>query len=234
MSCPRRALRFWRSRTCCRCFIFAGRCSAASARATTRGARAGWNGRRPRRRRRRTSSPCRWCRSLMPIGSRHREWNLSQNCCAGPRSSWPRMATPNARRRCDFVQATLRSRRFERSRAMSASTRELESLRDRGLLEKQFDDPVQQREAATLGMWAFLSTEILFFGVLFASYTVCRVLYPHGFAAASRETDMLLGSIETAVLLVSSSFVALAVRAVKLDQRALAAWLLAGTAALGA
>jgi cytochrome c oxidase subunit 3 len=117
---------------------------------------------------------------------------------------------------------------------MSASTRELESLRDRGLLEKQFDDPVQQREAATLGMWAFLSTEILFFGVLFASYTVCRVLYPHGFAAASRETDMLLGSIETAVLLVSSSFVALAVRAVKLDQRALAAWLLAGTAALGA
>ena len=109
----------------------------------------------------------------------------------------------------------------------------LADLRDRGLLEEQYDDPLQQREAATLGMWVFLSTEILFFGVLFASYTICRVLYPHGFAAASRETDMLLGSIETAVLLVSSSCVALAVRAIKLDQRALAAWLLAGTAALG-
>src|SRR5690348_6063059 len=106
-------------------------------------------------------------------------------------------------------------------------------LRERGLLEMQYDDPVQQREAATLGMWVFLSTEILFFGVLFASYTICRVLYPHGFAAASRETDMLLGSIETAVLLVSSTLVALAVRAIKLDQRTLAAWLLAGTAALG-
>ena len=48
-------------------------------------------------------------------------------------------------------------------------------LRERGLLETQYDDPVQQREAATLGMWVFLSTEILFFGVLFASYTICRV-----------------------------------------------------------
>ena len=116
---------------------------------------------------------------------------------------------------------------------MSVTTTELESLRERGLLEKQFDDPVQQREAATLGMWVFLSTEILFFGVLFASYTICRVLYPHGFAAASRETDMLLGSIETAVLLVSSTLIALAVREIKLDRRTLAAWLLGGTAALG-
>ena len=117
--------------------------------------------------------------------------------------------------------------------AMNASVSEIESLRERGLLEKQFDDPVQQREAATLGMWVFLSTEILFFGVLFASYTICRILYPHGFAAASRETDMLMGTIETAVLLTSSSLIALGVRAIKLDQRKTAVWLLAGTAALG-
>jgi len=116
---------------------------------------------------------------------------------------------------------------------VNATTAELESLRERGLLEKQFDDPVQQREAATLGMWVFLSTEILFFGVLFASYTICRILYPHGFAAASRETDMLLGSNETAVLLVSSTLMAFGVRAIKLDQRTLAACLFAGTAALG-
>jgi len=117
--------------------------------------------------------------------------------------------------------------------AMNASVSEIESLRERGLLEKQFDDPVQQREAATLGMWVFLSTEILFFGVLFASYAICRILYPHGFAAASRETDMLMGTIETAVLLTSSSLIALGVRAIKLDQRKTAVWLLAGTAALG-
>ena len=116
---------------------------------------------------------------------------------------------------------------------MNTTAADLQDLRDRGLLEKQFDDPVQQREAATLGMWVFLSTEILFFGVLFASYTICRILYPHGFAAASRETDFLLGTIETAVLLTSSSLIALGVRAIKLDQRKLAAWLLTGTAALG-
>ena len=82
-------------------------------------------------------------------------------------------------------------------------------------------------------MWVFLSTEILFFGVLFASYTVCRTLYPQGFAQASRRTDMLLGSIETAVLLISSCLIALAVRAIKLDRRAHATWLMAGTASLG-
>ena len=42
-------------------------------------------------------------------------------------------------------------------------------------LEEQFDDPPQQREAATLGMWVFLATEVLFFGVLFCGYTLTRV-----------------------------------------------------------
>ena len=67
-------------------------------------------------------------------------------------------------------------------------------------LREQFDDPVQQREASTLGMWAFLTTEILFFGVLFAGYTLCRVRFPEAFAEASRHTDMLLGTLDTAVL----------------------------------
>ena len=100
-------------------------------------------------------------------------------------------------------------------------------------LEEQYDNPVQQREAATLGMWLFLATEILFFGVLFASYTVCRVLHPEGFAVASRHTDMLFGTIETAVLLTSSFLVALGVRAIKLGQRTTTSLLLLGTAALG-
>ena len=98
---------------------------------------------------------------------------------------------------------------------------------------EQFDDPVQQREAATLGMWAFLATEILFFGVLFAGYTYCRVLYPDAFAEASRHTDMLLGTIETAVLLISSCAVALSVREVQLGGRGLATALLGAAALLG-
>lgn len=101
-------------------------------------------------------------------------------------------------------------------------------------VEEQYDDAVQQREAATLGMWLFLSTEIMFFGVLFASYTICRLLYPAGFAEASRHTDMLLGTIETAVLLTSSSLIAIALRSLELGQRRACAWLMFGTAALGA
>ena len=101
---------------------------------------------------------------------------------------------------------------------MSANPRN-RARRTHALVDEQYDDAVQQREAATLGMWVFLATEILFFGVLFASYTICRVLYPQGFADASRHTDMLLGTIETAVLLTSSSLIALGVRAIKLDQR---------------
>lgn len=100
-------------------------------------------------------------------------------------------------------------------------------------VEEQYDDADQQREAATLGMWIFLATEVLFFGVLFASYTICRILYPDGFAAGSRHTDMALGTAETAVLLLSSCLIALAVREIKLDQQRLAAWLLAATAGLG-
>ena len=54
-------------------------------------------------------------------------------------------------------------------------------------LAHQFDDLAQQKEVATLGMWVFLVTEILFFGGLFATYSVYRMLYADAFTAASRE-----------------------------------------------
>ena len=97
----------------------------------------------------------------------------------------------------------------------------------------QFDDPRQRREAASLGMWAFLATEILFFGVLFACYAVSRVRYPDAFAAAGRHTDVLLGTVETAVLMISSFTMALAVRSVRLGGRASAVALLVATLLLG-
>ncbi|MGN6327618.1 MAG: cytochrome c oxidase subunit 3 family protein [Rhodanobacter sp.] len=104
---------------------------------------------------------------------------------------------------------------------------------DTTMLAQQFDDAAQQRDASALGMWVFLATEALFFGVLFAGYTVCRVRFPEAFAAGSRHTDMLLGTIETAVLLTSSCAVALALRDVQLGGRRIAVWLLLLTAALG-
>ena len=45
-------------------------------------------------------------------------------------------------------------------------------------LAHQFDDLEQQKEAATLGMWVFLVTEVLFFGGLFLAYSVYRSWYP--------------------------------------------------------
>ena len=47
----------------------------------------------------------------------------------------------------------------------------------------------QQYEAATLGMWTFLATEVLFFGGLFMAYIIYRHAYPDGFAEGSRHTN---------------------------------------------
>src|SRR5205823_2513009 len=44
-------------------------------------------------------------------------------------------------------------------------------------LQEQFADLRQQHAAATLGMWVFLVTEILFFGTLFVGLGVYRYLY---------------------------------------------------------
>ncbi len=87
-----------------------------------------------------------------------------------------------------------------------------------GTLAEQFDDRAQQRTAAETGMWIFIASEILFFGVLFFAYSATRVHFPAAFAAASRHTDVVLGSINTALLLTSSFTMALAVRAAELGR----------------
>ena len=75
-----------------------------------------------------------------------------------------------------------------------------------------FDDLEQQREAATLGMWVFLVTELLFFGGLFASYMVYRVWYPTTFGVASRQLNIYSGAGMTVVLITSSLTMAMAVQ----------------------
>ena len=100
-------------------------------------------------------------------------------------------------------------------------------------LAHQFDSLGQQTEAATLGMWVFLVTEVLFFGGLFVTYTVYRAFYPAAFAAASHELDILLGGINTAVLITSSLTMALAVHAAQLGHRRLLMIFLVVTMALG-
>jgi len=101
-------------------------------------------------------------------------------------------------------------------------------------LAHQFDSLEQQIEASTLGMWVFLVTEVLFFGGLFVTYAVYRARYPAAFAEASRELDVLLGGVNTAVLITSSLTMALAVRAAQLGRRRALVTMLTLTMLLGA
>ena len=69
----------------------------------------------------------------------------------------------------------------------------------------------QQHEAAQLGIWVFLATEVLFFGGLFLGYAVYRGRLSGGFAEAARHTTIVIGTVNTAILLTSSLTMALAV-----------------------
>jgi cytochrome c oxidase subunit 3 len=101
-------------------------------------------------------------------------------------------------------------------------------------LRHHFDSMPQQKEAAVLGMWTFLLTEILFFGGLFMAYMLYRLWYHDAFVAASSSIVLFWGALNTVVLIGSSLTMALAVRAAQLGQRKpLVMWLVA-TMVLGA
>jgi len=76
----------------------------------------------------------------------------------------------------------------------------------------QFEDLEQQRDASRLGMWVFLATEILFFGGLFAAYTIYRSLHPQAFIIGSHLLEVKFGAINTAVLICSSFTMAMSIR----------------------
>jgi cytochrome c oxidase subunit 3 len=90
---------------------------------------------------------------------------------------------------------------------------------DRPEKRHHFADVVQQRNAASLGMWWFLATEIMFFGGMFCGYLVYRRTYFPEFAAGSRSLSLVAGAFNTTVLICSSLTVALAVRASQLGKR---------------
>ena len=76
-------------------------------------------------------------------------------------------------------------------------------------------DPVVAFEAAKLGVWTFLATEVLLFGALFTAYTVFRVKYPALFHSEHLKLDRVLGGVNTVVLITSSLMVVLGVDAIK-------------------
>jgi cytochrome c oxidase subunit 3 len=102
-----------------------------------------------------------------------------------------------------------------------------------GGLAHHFETLEQQRETCTVGMWAFLVQEVMFFGGLFATYIVYRHMYPSAYFEGSAHLDVKLGAFNTVVLIGSSLTMALAVRAAQLGRHRAIAGLIGATMLLG-
>ena len=74
-------------------------------------------------------------------------------------------------------------------------------------------DSTTAYEAAKLGLWLFLATEILLFAVMFCCLALYKYYYLKEFHEASHHLNWKVGALNTAVLLFSSFTAALAVDA---------------------
>ena len=101
-------------------------------------------------------------------------------------------------------------------------------------LQEQFSDARQQRHAATLGMWAWLLTELLLFAALFLVALVLRLLHPASVRAAAHHLEFLIAAANTAVLIVSSLTMSGAIVASRLGLQKVMIRFMLATAALGA
>lgn len=91
-----------------------------------------------------------------------------------------------------------------------------------------------EARAARLGMWVFLASEVLFFAVLFTLYAAARARHAAVFhAEIHAHADKVLGSLNTALLLVSSTLVAAGLEAERRGRRPLRFLLFVASAAIG-
>jgi cytochrome c oxidase subunit III len=102
-----------------------------------------------------------------------------------------------------------------------------------GELFGQFKTLEQQKDSATLGMWIFLVTEVMFFGGIMLAYTINRHTYFYSFAMGSNTLDIRLGGFNTVVLLASSFTMAMAVWSAQVGKKQLITMFLALTIILG-
>jgi cytochrome c oxidase subunit 3 len=84
-----------------------------------------------------------------------------------------------------------------------------------------------------IGMWLFLFTELLFFGGMFLLYSVFRSQYPAEFHSAAQEENLLLGSVNTTILLTSSFTIAVAIAAIRKGNKILSLYLQTATIMFG-
>ncbi len=102
-------------------------------------------------------------------------------------------------------------------------------------LAHQFDDVEQQKQASTLGIWIFLVTEVMFFGGLFCGYTIYRWQHPEAWIVGSHLLSIGWGGFNTAILLLSSLTMVLAIWAAQAGKsKQLQAFWIIATMVLGA
>jgi len=86
-------------------------------------------------------------------------------------------------------------------------------------VQHHYRDMSQQHEAAKLGIWLFLATEVLLFGGLFCGYAVFRANHPDLFEWGEQFLDEFWGGLNTAVLLISSLTMAMAITFVQREKK---------------
>ncbi len=94
-------------------------------------------------------------------------------------------------------------------------------------------EETREHTSAKLGMWLFILSELLLFGGMFILYSAYRYKNPVDFHHASRELEVLLGTLNTIILLTSSLSMAASISALQRGQRQLSMVLLVVTMALG-
>jgi len=93
-------------------------------------------------------------------------------------------------------------------------------------------EPHYDPEASKLGMWLFIFTELLLFGGLFIVYSIYRFLNPEAFRMAGEELNVVIGAINTVILLVSSMTIAMSTSALQQKNKKLTVFLLVVTVVL--
>jgi cytochrome c oxidase subunit 3 len=99
--------------------------------------------------------------------------------------------------------------------------------------ESPFTSLEQARHAAHLGMWLFLTSEVLLFGALFGLYFGYRAAHPDAFQRATAENDVVIGTANTLILISSSLAAAWSVHSLRQARRRAAFTSLLLTVALG-
>jgi cytochrome c oxidase subunit 3 len=94
-------------------------------------------------------------------------------------------------------------------------------------------EEVRDNTGAKLGMWLFILSELLLFGGLFILYSAYRYKNPGDFHHASGELEVVLGTLNTIILLTSSLSMAGSITAIQRGQHKLSVVLLMVTMALG-